>query len=205
MHNDKVILNKPVYTGMCIVDLSKKLMYASYYNHFKAKYGDNCQLLYTDTDFLLLEIKTEDAYKDMGEAIGLYDTSDFPKDHPLHSQKNKKVLGKTKDECAGEPISEVVCLRSKMHSILLENEKNIKKAKGTTKVVTKKEIQHHHHNEALFNRVAFKHGMDVLRSKDHEIFREHLNKTTLSPFDSKRWIKDGGFHTLAYGYKDIPN
>ena len=139
----------------------------------------------------------------MGKSLHLYDTSDFPKNHPLHSQKNKKVLGKIKDGCAGVPISDVVCLRSKMYSIMMGNEKNVKKAKGTAKVVTKKEIQHQHYKEALFNRVAFKHGMDVLRSKDHQIYGEHLNKTTLSPFDSKRWIKEDGIHTLAYGHKDI--
>ena len=107
-----------------------------------------------------------------------------------------------KDECSGKPISEVVCLRSKMYSILLEGDKNIKKAKGTTKVVTKKEISHQNFKEALFSRRTFKHGMNRLRSKGHQIFGEHLTKTTLSPFDSKRWIKEDGIHTLAYGHKD---
>ena len=160
---------------------------------------------FTQTQTHCFLIKTEDVHKDMGKSLHLYDTSDYPKDHPLYSDKNKKVLGKMKDECAGVPISEVVFLRSKMYSILLENDKNIKKAKGTTKVVTKKEIQHQNYmyKDALFNRTSFRHGMDVPRSKDHEIFGEHLNKTTLSPFDSKRWIKDDGIHTLAYGHKDI--
>ena len=142
MHKDHILMNRPVYTGATVLDLSKILLYDFYYNHLEPKYGSNCQFLYTDTDSLLLEIKTEDVYKDMGEDLDLYNTSDFPKDHPLHSQKNKKVLGKMKDECAGAVISESVCLRSKMYSILLDNEKNIKKAKGTTKSVTKKQITH---------------------------------------------------------------
>ena len=100
-----------------------------------------------------------------------------------------------KDECSGKPISEVICLLAKMY-------KNIKKAKGTTKVVTKKEISHQNYKEALFGRRTFKHGMNRLRSKGHQIFGEHLTKTTLSPFDSKRWIKEDGIHTLAYGHKD---
>ena len=203
MHKDHILMNRPVYTGMCVLDLSKILMYDFYYNHLKAKYGSNCQLLYTDTDSLLLEIKTEDVYKDMGENLDYYDTSDFPKDHPLHSQKNKKVPGKMKDECAGALISEAVCLRPKMYSILLENEKNIKKAKGTTKSVTKKQITHQNYKQALFNKSDFKHGMNMLRSVNHQIYGLHLNKTTLSPFDPKRWIKDDGIHTLAYGHKDI--
>ena len=141
MHRDKILFKCPIYTGLCILDLFKTLMYDFYYKHLKLKYGPRVDLLYTDTDSLLLEIKTEDVYKEMENLRDeLYDTSDYPKSHPLHSQLNKKVIGKMKDECAGKPISEVVCLRSKMYSILLEGEKNIKKAKGTTKVVTKKEI-----------------------------------------------------------------
>ena len=108
-----------------------------------------------------------------------------------------------KDECAGALISETVCLRSNMYSILLDNKKNTKKAKGTTKAVTKKEIVHQNYKDALFKKTAFKHGMNMLRSVNHQIYGPHLNKTTLSPFDSKRWIKDDGIHTLAYGHKDI--
>ena len=140
MHKESILMNKPVYTGMCILDLSKILMYKFYYRHLKYKYGARCELLYTDTDSLLLEIKTEDIYEDMGRHLELYDTSDYPKDHPLHSQENKKVIGKMKDECNGKPISEVVCLRSKIYSISIGGGENKKKAKGTTKVVTKKEI-----------------------------------------------------------------
>ena len=80
--------------------------------------GPKCELLYTDTDTLLLEIETEDIYKDMGARADLFDTSDYPQDHPLHSDANKKVLGKMKDECAGTPIAECVCLWPKMYTIL---------------------------------------------------------------------------------------
>ena len=162
MHKDSIMMNRPVFTGMCVLDLSKTLMYEFYYFHLDYKYGPRCQLLYTDTDSLLLEIKTEDVYKDMEASLSYYDTSDFPRDHPLHSQENKKVIGKMKDECTGVPVSEVVCLRSKMYSILLGNDKNIKRAKGTTKVVTKKEILHQNYRDAIFNKEAFKHGLDML-------------------------------------------
>ena len=71
--------------------------------------------MYTDTDSLLLEIETDDVYKDIETNKNLYDTSDYPKEHPLYSNSNKKVLGKMKDECAGTPIEECVCLRPKMY------------------------------------------------------------------------------------------
>ena len=138
-HEDKIFPKHPVYTGMCILDLGKMLMYDFYYNYLKLKYGSRCDLLYTDTDSLLLAIKTTDVCKDMEMESRLhdfYDTSDFSKDHFLHSQENKKVIGEMeKNECAGTPISETVCLRSKMYSIMLGNAKNIKKGKGTKKLL----------------------------------------------------------------------
>ena len=90
-------------------------------------------ILYTDTDSLLVEIETDDVYKDIEKNKDLYDTSDYAKEHPLYSNINKKVLGKMKDECNGTLIVECVCLRPKMYSILKADEKNIKKAKGVKK------------------------------------------------------------------------
>ena len=201
MHKSRLVLNRPIYVGVCVLDLSKHLMYDFYYNKLKNQYGEHCQLLYTDTDSLLLEIQTEDVYKDMGASAGLYDTSDYPKDHPQYSEENKKVVGKMKDECAGRLIAEYVGLRPKMYSILEADGGNIKKAKGVKKNVVKKNITHGQYKEALFGRKTYRHGMDVLRSEHHIIFGQHLNKISLSPFDSKRWIAKDGVETLAYGHR----
>ena len=81
-------------------------MYDFFYNELKKQYVSRCELLYTDTDGLLLEIKTDDVYKDIQSHENLYDTNHYAKEHPLHSNANKKVLGKMKDECAGTPIAE---------------------------------------------------------------------------------------------------
>ena len=137
MHKRRLVLNKPVYTGMTILENSKILMYDFYYNHLKARYGPRCDLIYKDTDSMLLDIQTEDVYKDMKEHSWLYDTSSYPKDHPLYDDRNKKVLGKMKDECGGELIEEVVALRPKMYSIKKAG-KNIKKAKGVKKKCDRK-------------------------------------------------------------------
>ena len=127
MRKSRLLLNKPVYTGMIILENSKILMFDFFYNHLKKEYGPRCELLYTDTYSLLLEIKTDVVYKDIKSNENQYDTSDYPKEHPLHSNANKKVLGKMKDECAGTPIAECVCLRPKMYSILKADEKISKK------------------------------------------------------------------------------
>ena len=197
MHKSRLVLNRPIYVGMSVLDCSKSLMCDFYYNQIKAQYGDRVELLYTDTDSLLLEIQTEDVYRDMSEHQWLYQTSDYPEDHPLHSKVNKKVLGKKKDECTGRVIEEYVGLRPKMYSILEANGQNIKKAKGVKKNVVKKHIRHQQYREALFSKKTFRHGMDVLRSEKHHIYGQHLNKVSLSPFDSKRWIAENGVDTLA--------
>ena len=106
-----------------------------------------------------------------------------------------------KDEVNGLPITECVCLRPKMHSILTE-EKNIKKSKGTKTYVLKKEIRHEHYKEALFSKKkTLRHEMNMLRSEGHEIYGMHVNKISLSPLDSKRFIEENGIDTFAYGYR----
>ena len=124
MKKANLFLNKPIYTGLAVLDLSKLLMYEFYYDKLKPKYGDNCHLLYTDTDSLILEITTDDVYKDCEPDIDEYDTSEYPKDHFLYDPKNKKVIGKMKDEMKGNPILEYAGLRPKMYSVRsLENGK----------------------------------------------------------------------------------
>lgn len=136
-----------------------------------------------------MEIETEDVYKDMGEDLFHYDMRNYPKDHLFFIIHNKKVLGKMKDKCPGRVINEVVAIRPKMYSII-ENQENIKKVKGVKKNVVKKEIQHEQYKEALFERKQFCHGMKTLRSEGHEIYSMHVDKVSLSTFDTKRWIKD---------------
>ena len=141
----------------------------------------------------------------MGETLHLYDTSDYPEGHPQHSMENKKIPGKLKDEVGGMPIQEVVCLRSKMYSILLDDDTNTKKAKGTKNCVVKKVITHQNYKDALFEKKSFKHEMQRFGTENHVIYTQHLNKTSLSPFDSKRWIEADGVSTRAYGNKSIPS
>ena len=78
---------------MCILDLSKTLMFDFQYTYIKPKYGDKVKLLYTDTDSLMYEIETEDFYRDISDDVeARFDTSDFDKDHPsgIPTGKNKK-------------------------------------------------------------------------------------------------------------------
>jgi hypothetical protein len=127
---ESLTLNKPAYVSMCILELSKTLMYDFHYNYIKKKYGDQARLLFTDTDSLMYEIKAEDVYEDFRADREMFDSSDYDKESKFYFPENKKVIGKMKDEAAGVPIVEFVGLRSKMYSYMKDNEKGGKTAKG---------------------------------------------------------------------------
>ena len=110
--------NKPTYVGFCVLELAKLHMYDFHYNVVKARYGNEVKLLFTDTDSLCYFVQTDDVYADMFEQREYYDTVDYPPNHFLHSSQNAKVLGKFKDECAGNPPIEFVGLCAKMYSLL---------------------------------------------------------------------------------------
>ena len=111
-----VVLDKPIYAGATILDLSKLLMFEFYYKVLKTNITE-IKLVFTDTDSFLLDIPTEDIYDDLKRLENYFDFSNYPKDHPLYSTQNKAVVGKFKDETAGVPIEEFIGLRSKCCSI----------------------------------------------------------------------------------------
>jgi hypothetical protein len=110
LEHDTVTLNKPIYVGFSVLELSKLLMYQFHYGYIKDRFGDRAKLLFTDTDSLCYEFKSPDIYQEIGEDADLFDFSDYPTDHPLHSVQNKKVMGKMKDEMNGMSLSLVSVL-----------------------------------------------------------------------------------------------
>ena len=118
--------------GAYILETSKLHMNKFYYDYLKVKYGDNVNLLYTDTDSFVLEIFTDDIYKDTKSDNHLFDFLEYPIDHKCFDLKNKKKLGIYKDDLKSKIITEFVCLKPKMCSF--EHIKNIKlKIKINTK------------------------------------------------------------------------
>ena len=203
-------LNKPSYVGMCILDLSKTLMYDFHYNYILKKYNKNdIKLLFTDTDSLCYHLKTEDAYEDFIKDRNLFDNSDYDPKSKFYFKENKKVIGKMKDECAGVPIIEFCGLRSKMYSYIKENCKYCCKAKGIKKNVVAQEIKHKNYLDTLFYKSRNLQKMNMIRSKSHIVNTYEVNKIGLSCYDDKRYILDDGISTLAYGHykigkKDLP-
>ena len=198
----KLLLNKPSYVGMCILDLSKLLMYDFHYNYILPKYPD-AKLLFTDTDSLCYHIETEDIYSDFFADRERFDNSDYPSDSKFYFAENKKVIGKFKDETAGVPIREFIGLKSKMYSISLDNEKFNKKAKGVKKNVIRKGISHGDYLQVLNQSKVMHHKMKTIRSDCHQISSYEINKISLSPFDDKRYILSDGISSYAYGHLNI--
>ena len=197
---ETLTLNRPAYVGMCILDLSKTLMYDFHYNYIKSKYDDKAKLLFTDTDSLMYEIETSDAYKDFFSDKEKFDNSDYPKDSPFHYMTNKKVIGKFKDEAAGVPITEFVGLKSKMYSYIKDNGLGGKTAKGVKKNVIKTDIKHINYNNVLLNNTQMRHKMKCIRSVKHQLGTYEINKISLSCFDDKRYIHDNGITSYAYSH-----
>ena len=196
---ETLTLNRPAYDGMCILDLSKVLMYDFHYNYIKDKYGDTAKLLFTETDSLTYEIEAEDVYQDFWVDKDKFENSDYPMNSQYFDKTNKKVIGKFKDEAAGVPICEFVGLRSKMYSYMKDNQKGGKTAKGIKKNVIKNEIKHENYRDTLFNNEQMHHKMKTIRSQKHQLGSYEINKVSLSCFDDKRYILDDGLESYAYG------
>ena len=209
MHMKRTTLtfNKPVYLGLSILDLSKAIMYEFHYDYIKPKYNNRVSLLYTDTDSLMYEIETEDFYEDISADVkDRFDTSNFKPNHPLGIPTgcNKKVLGKFKDETGGGCIEEFVGLRAKLYTFKMNNGEENKKCKGIKNGVIEKSIAHEDYKTCLFERKEQRRQMNVLRSYNHTIYTETINKVALSPFDDKRYILEDNINTLAWGHHKIP-
>ena len=123
-----LVLNKPIYVGFTVLDLSKWMMYDFHYNFIKKSF--NTELLLTDTDSLTYEIKSENVYEDFFKWKDLFDFSNYSKDSKFYDDANKKVIGKMKDKYGGVIIDQFVGLKSKMYSIRKKNVSESSTAKG---------------------------------------------------------------------------
>ena len=117
MKKAKVKMNKPVYLGLSILEISKTLMYEFWYDYIRPKYNDNVKWCYINTDSFIINIKTNDFYEDIASDVeNRFDTSNYEVNIPLPIGKNKKVISLMKDELGGKIIMEFVTLRPKTYS-----------------------------------------------------------------------------------------
>ena len=205
MRKTKVWMNKPVYVGMSILDLSKTLMFSFQYEYVKKKW-EKAEVLYSDTDSLVLKIETDDFFADIsGDVAEWFDTNDYAKNHPAVLEglpivkENKKKIGLMKDECGGKIVTEWVALRPKLYSFLTENGEK-QKAKGLKKSMKNKSLRHENFLKCLRTGESQTRKQCLFRSRDHHIFTENMVKVALSANDDKRIVLENGIDTLSLGH-----
>ena len=169
-------------------------MYQFFYNVLVPKFKDDIELLYMDTDAYVLNIYTDDVYKDLESMKEHFDFSDYPKDHFLYNVSNKKIICKFKDELNGKPLKEFVGIRSKCYSLKSQDSKHNKvKNKG----INKKSLPTHaDYKKCVFNnKELYKTNRNII-SKDHNIYYQETNKIALNSF--KRFICDKTHYHLRF-------
>ena len=145
-------MNKSMYLGLSILEISKILMYEFWYNYIKLKYQQNSKLCYMDKDIFIIHIKTEDFYKNIADdAEKRFDTLNHEVNRPLTRGKNKKAIRSMKDKLGGKIMTELAALRPKIYSCLMDNGNSDKKAKGTKQCVTKGRLKFSNYRNCLLN------------------------------------------------------
>ena len=197
MNKTKVKMNKPIYLGSSILDISKKLMYEFWYDYMKPKYNDKVKLCYMDTDSFVMNNKTNDFYKDIANDVEKrFDTSNYEVNRPLPTGKNKKVIGLMKDELGG-----FVTLIPKTYSYSIDDGKEDKKAKGTKTCVIKRMIKLNDYKNCLLKDKVLLKSQQRFISKKHDVCTEDINKVALSNNYHKRIVSSDKIKSYPYRYK----
>ena len=203
----KVVMNKPVYLGQAILDLSKIVMYEFHHDYMVPKYGlEKLKLCYMDTDSLVYDIKTEDFYEDIANDVeARFDTSDYSKTdfRLLPIGLNKKVIGLMKDELGGKIMTEFVALRPKLYSYRKLDGSEDKKCKGIKKCIVKKTLTFEDYKTCLFSNSTEYRSQLMFRSAKHEVHTIEVNKVTLNQDDDKQISKKDRISMFARGNKDL--
>ena len=201
MKKTKVKMNKPIYLGLSILEISKTLMYEFWYDYMKPKYNNDVKLCYMDTNSFIMNSKTNDFYKDVANDVeNRFDTSNYEVNRPLPTGKNKKIIGLMKDELGRKIITEFVTLRPKTYSFLTDDGKEDKKAKGTKKCVIKKMIKFNDYKKCLLNDELILKSQQRFISKKHDVYTENINKIALSNNDDKRIVSSNKISSYPCGY-----
>ena len=180
---NEVLMDKPIYLGFTVLELSKLLMYETYYDKLQPYFGqENIQLHYMDTDSFVLSVNTKDIIKNLKNLEDIFDSSNLDENNELFSNKNKKVIGKFKNECPRNIwIDEFICLRSKMYAFKCGNDSK-NKLKGVSKSQSKNIILEEY-KKCLDGKECDKY---IIRSINQEMVLQKVKKWTLSIFDDKR-------------------
>ena len=200
-------MNKPLYLGMSILDISKTLMYKLWYDYIKPKYGREQKYVRRILIAFSIHIMSEYFLKDISDEVKIwFDTSNYDENdkRPIPIGENKKEPGFFKDELGGEMMTEVCVLRDKTWTHRMDDDSKKKKAKGTKNTVIKRLIRYGNYIDSLCNDMVILRSQQRFKSDHHELYTEEVNKVSLSSYDDKRYKHLIGlrhFHTEQMNLK----
>ncbi|XP_053208508.1 uncharacterized protein LOC128392507 [Panonychus citri] len=200
MKRKQIIMDKPIAIGFTVLELSKMKMYDLHYNHFKATYGNNINLVYTDTDSFIYEVKNAANDHIIARMHSILDTSNYPREHRYFQTSVKRKLA-FKDELSGGIMFEFIGLKSKLYAYK-SDEGEKKRAKGVNRAAMKR-ITFDDYKKAIDASTNVRLTMHRLQAVRHEIQLLKYQKLCITPFDNKRYIREDGISTLAYGHYSL--
>ncbi|KYN28493.1 hypothetical protein ALC57_02085, partial [Trachymyrmex cornetzi] len=202
----EVKMNKPIYVGMCILEIAKLRLYEFHYEYIiplYREYRDTCKILYTDTDSLIYLLECENVYEDIKRDIARFDTSDYPERNVYDIPRvNNKILGLMKDENCGAIMTEFIGLGAKMYALRVIGKSDTKRIKGVKKNVVAKTFDNY--VRCLNDVTVQSRRQSCIRSTLHEVYTVSELKLVLSPYDDKRYVVPESVTTLPWGHYKIP-
>ena len=210
MRRTNVLMDKPIIGGQAILDKSQELMYSFWYEYLKPKHQEKIDLLYMDTDSFVIEVETDDFFKDTQDdlkerfgTINYHKDMVLPNEYRENASANKKVIGKMKNELGKGYMSEFITISPKVYAYkqiqvdgtVIED----KKARGTSKTVTKKTLSFDHYKNCLFNNEVVKCTQYRIKNTPRSVDTVQINKMALKSNDDKRLRSFNGITTYPYG------
>ena len=199
MKKIKVKMNKPIYLGISMLNLSKAPMCEFWYDYIKWKYQDKANM---DTDSFAIPIKTEAFQKDIANDVEKwFDTSNYDQNdkRPLSIGKSKRAIGLFKDELGGRIVKEFVWLRAKTYAYLMDDDREHKKAKGTKKGAIKRRLLFKNYKDCQFSNEIIIKSQQRFKSNYHNVYNEQISKIPLSSNHGKRLQTLDKTTTYPYG------
>ena len=200
-----LIFKSAYHVAAAILELSKLYMTYFLYDILKPHfYPDKINIMLSDTDSFIFEIKCRNFFKRY-KTLQMMDFSNFPKNHYLYSNENKKSLFHFKDENPFDYISQFCGLRPKLYAIKTVNDQNYIRSKGYSKNFSKTFLSFDTYKECHNTLQDFRFPFKSIRGYDHHLFSILQNKIVLSNFDSKMYCCDCNIHTFFHGSIDAQN
>jgi hypothetical protein len=203
----QIVMRQAWAIGFTILERSKSLVYSDYYKRIKPALNNQCAVIFSDTDSLLLRINPEFSKDDVLDRLhNIMDFSNYPPNHPRYSTLRQNQLRFWKDEMKGSDVEEFVGLAAKTYSIRL-NEEGVQRTQSKCKGVGKffrKRIPFEEYKKCITSIDQHRVNQYSIQSKDHVIRTIKFDRLCFSSFDDKRYILSCGIHTVPYGSIFIP-